>query len=266
MKFGNAWRVKGANSLFDYAPGVTTKTFTLASWPSADPAQPCTLPTQTGMTNKPPLTALSLEEAERCCAGIVDKDRKANCVKDVRATGECGFAKTYLFADQIDRNRMPTAPVLVFPEDFKTNLARTVTFTWNHSSDADGDPIKYRHYVWPVDQAPNSNDAKPVRLVDSVRGNSSPLAGVLLGCLAFASIRLAPAKRRSALFLLFAVIVLAGGTFACKSPGKAKARNQLVSETVTRLEPGKAYFWKVIAEDGKGGTTESETRRFEVNK
>ena len=37
-----------------------------------------------------------------------------------------------------------------------------------------------------------------------------------------------------------------------------------VSKTVSELESGKAYFWKVIAEDGKGGTVESETRRFEI--
>lgn len=35
-----------------------------------------------------------------------------------------------------------------------------------------------------------------------------------------------------------------------------------VSKTVSGLESGKAYFWKVIAEDDKGGSTESETRRF----
>ena len=29
-----------------------------------------------------------------------------------------------------------------------------------------------------------------------------------------------------------------------------------------KLDSGKAYFWKVIAEDGKGGNTESETRRL----
>ena len=35
-----------------------------------------------------------------------------------------------------------------------------------------------------------------------------------------------------------------------------------MSKTVSGLESGKAYFWKVIAEDGKAGKTESETWRF----
>jgi hypothetical protein len=37
-----------------------------------------------------------------------------------------------------------------------------------------------------------------------------------------------------------------------------------LSTTVARLEPGRSYFWKVIAEDGKGGSVESETRRLTV--
>jgi hypothetical protein len=40
--------------------------------------------------------------------------------------------------------------------------------------------------------------------------------------------------------------------------------SQMLTKTVSELESGKAYFWKVIAEDGKGGTVESETRRFEI--
>ena len=40
--------------------------------------------------------------------------------------------------------------------------------------------------------------------------------------------------------------------------------NLSLTESVADLEPGKAYFWKVIVEDGNGGTVESETYRFEV--
>jgi len=44
--------------------------------------------------------------------------------------------------------------------------------------------------------------------------------------------------------------------------GKTDAKE--ITRTVRELKPGKVYFWKVIGEDGKGGTVESETRRFEV--
>ncbi len=42
--------------------------------------------------------------------------------------------------------------------------------------------------------------------------------------------------------------------------GKAKAFRRTMADL---KRPG-IYFWKVIAEDGNGGTTESETRRFEL--
>jgi hypothetical protein len=32
-KFGEAWRITDKNSLFDYAPGTATETFTLKNWP-----------------------------------------------------------------------------------------------------------------------------------------------------------------------------------------------------------------------------------------
>jgi hypothetical protein len=35
-----------------------------------------------------------------------------------------------------------------------------------------------------------------------------------------------------------------------------------VNQPVRKLTSGKVYFWKVIAEDGNRGSTESETRRF----
>jgi hypothetical protein len=38
-----------------------------------------------------------------------------------------------------------------------------------------------------------------------------------------------------------------------------------LSRTVSRLEPGQSYYWKVIVEDGRGGVSESVIRRFTVN-
>ena len=42
-RFENAWRVNGTSTLFDYAPGTSTATFTIDSWPVENP-QGCTLP------------------------------------------------------------------------------------------------------------------------------------------------------------------------------------------------------------------------------
>ncbi len=86
-KFGEAWRVNDRTSLFDYARGTSTATFTLKSWPMEKP--PCELP------NTAPVKPVSLEVAQEACALIEDRNMRADCVFDVRVTGELGFAETY---------------------------------------------------------------------------------------------------------------------------------------------------------------------------
>ena len=87
-KFGEAWRVTDRTSLFDYAQGTSTTTFTLKSWPCEKP--PCELP------NVTPVKPVSLRAAQKACAEIQDTNMRADCVFDVRVTGEFGFAETYL--------------------------------------------------------------------------------------------------------------------------------------------------------------------------
>jgi hypothetical protein len=92
-RFAAAWRVTPATSLFDYAPGTSTATFTLAEWPRQQ--APCTVPLA------PVAKPLSEAVAKASCEGIRDKRRWENCVFDVRATGETGFAKTYLITERL---------------------------------------------------------------------------------------------------------------------------------------------------------------------
>ena len=205
--FGKAWRVTNATSLFDYAPNTSTKTFTIPDWPGMHSPNGCKPQAGPGGTgSKAPQEPLPKEVAEKLSAEITDPDQRANCVKDVLVTGEKGFAKTYLLADQIRRHKRPAPPVLVGPADNAADFERSPTITWKTSTDADGAPLTYRYYVWSADAVPNDNDA---------------------------------------------VVV-----------GKTNAKE--ISRIVPELKPGKVYFWKVIAEDGKGGTVESETRRLEV--
>jgi VIT1/CCC1 family predicted Fe2+/Mn2+ transporter len=176
-------------------------------------------------------------------------------------TGEPGFAKTYLAAEQIARNAIPTAPVLVFPENFKTDLVKPFTFTWNKASDLDGDPLTYRHCVWEVKQRYSFKDcdAASVQTTSWDRGFLYAALVALLGCLLFAVLILMGMKNRRGLLILVALAILAAVILAFYI-----GWTRTVSRTVSELESGKAYFWKVIAEDGKGGSTESETRRFAI--
>ncbi|HEX8091403.1 MAG TPA: Ig-like domain-containing protein, partial [Blastocatellia bacterium] len=93
QKFGEAWRVNDQTSLFDYAPGNSTSTFTDRSWPKRD--APCTIP------NTPTARPLDVAVARRLCRGVTDKNMNADCIFDVRVTGEPGFAKLYLQKQRI---------------------------------------------------------------------------------------------------------------------------------------------------------------------
>jgi hypothetical protein len=92
--FADAWRVTNATSLFDYAPGTSTATFTLPAWPpqSGD----CKLP------HHKPVKPLPLSTAKRACSAITGRNRNADCVFDVMAMGDAVFAKTYLASQRIE--------------------------------------------------------------------------------------------------------------------------------------------------------------------
>jgi len=117
QKFSDAWRVADKTSLFDYAPGTSTKTFTVASWPPENP--PCVVP------ESPPAKPFDQKTAQKLCGQIVDKNRKADCVFDVGITGEPGFAKTYLISQQIQAGATTTT---VGNIKDTTQFGDTVTF------------------------------------------------------------------------------------------------------------------------------------------
>ena len=90
QRFADAWRVTNATSLFDYAPGTSTATFTDKTWPPNRP--PCVAPGNSA----PPQKTIGSERALEICRNIKNKTMRAQCVFDVSVTGESGFARTYL--------------------------------------------------------------------------------------------------------------------------------------------------------------------------
>ncbi len=261
-KFANAWRVSDASTLFDYAPGTSTKTFTIEGWPAENP-KTCALPqSPEGPPAQPPVKPLPLEIAKQHCGALIAADLKANCEQDVMVTGEPGFAKTYLLTEQIQRNALPTAPVLAFPENNHENLLKPIVFTWNPASDLNGDPVTYRHCVWAVGERPTFNncDATSIQTPAPDRSMVYALVMALVGSVLLAVLILLGMKHKRGLLGLVVLVILVLVILAYFAGSSGAV--QTASKTVTTLEPGKAYFWKVIAEDTKGGSTESETRRF----
>lgn len=94
QNFGAAWRV-GSASLFDYAPGNSTATFTIPSWPP-DRA-PCTVP------DTPVARPMSAEQAAAACQKVEDQRLNGHCRFDVMATGEPGFADLFLATQRLHR-------------------------------------------------------------------------------------------------------------------------------------------------------------------
>jgi hypothetical protein len=84
--FADAWRVTNGASLFDYAAGTSTATFTDRNWPAVSA---CLIP-QARMSRP-----VEKNIAERVCRTIGDDNDRRNCVFDVQVTGEMGFAKLY---------------------------------------------------------------------------------------------------------------------------------------------------------------------------
>ena len=118
QKFGEAWRVTDKTSLFDYAPGTSTETFTMQKLPQESP--PCVLADQT------PVKPLDPSIAQEVCRPIVDKNRNADCVFDVTVTGERGFAQTYLLSQRIELGSTTTT---MHDDKDPTKPREPVTFT-----------------------------------------------------------------------------------------------------------------------------------------
>jgi Big-like domain-containing protein len=117
-KFANAWRVTDKDSLFDYAPGTSTDTFTMRDWPRQQP--PCVVP------NTKPQEPTSEAVAKAACQRIWDKNRRADCVFDVRVTGDRIFAKTYLKTQRILADSTTTS---LTADENPTQIGEWVTFT-----------------------------------------------------------------------------------------------------------------------------------------
>jgi hypothetical protein len=107
QKFGNAWRITENKSLFDYAPGTSTATFTTASWP-VENAKSCTVPKQK------PAVPVTTEAAEEACMSIKDANLHSSCVFDVKATGITHLAETYKITERI-HTKLLAKPILIKP-------------------------------------------------------------------------------------------------------------------------------------------------------
>lgn len=111
--FADSWRVTDKTSLFTYAPGTSTATFTDKDWPTFKP--PCKL--KPGFELGKPQKPISEDEAKKICKAVKDGDLFEDCVLDVSVTGEKSFAEGY-----------------VLEQRFR-NEATSINLTYNNTKD-----------------------------------------------------------------------------------------------------------------------------------
>lgn len=118
-KFADAWRVTVSTSLFDYAPGTSTQTFTNRNWPGENPSS-CAI------EGEPTAQPIDVHLAEQHCSAVADKNNRANCIFDVSVTGYPGFAQTYQTSEQLHPGLTQTA---VKDDRDPSSFGDTVSFT-----------------------------------------------------------------------------------------------------------------------------------------
>lgn len=194
---------------------------------------------------------------------------KGNFAVQVSATNEFGTDTqdfTINVAAAIPANGSPTAPNLVSPADGQAGLDTTVTFKWDRSTDPDGNAVTYHLYysTSPIFASGSQID---------IQGRHSTGLGYSLvfllgfGIFLYFSVKTGRTKK-SSLHILVLIPVLTSMMllFSCGGGGGGNSTDTGTksdfSQTVSELAPHTAYYWKVSADDGKGGITESETRSF----
>jgi hypothetical protein len=97
--FADSWRVTDKTSLFVYAPGTSTATFTDPDWPAE--TLPCKLKPQFQIPGVKVHQGMPVDRAETICRVVTDKDLYQNCVFDVATAGDELFAQAYVFAQEL---------------------------------------------------------------------------------------------------------------------------------------------------------------------
>jgi hypothetical protein len=159
-------------------------------------------------------------------------------------------------------NNPPASPALVFPADGMEGLPTTVTFSWDESSDPDGETVTYDLYYC---ENSSFEGCAPLE-VAAFWGSHTPrvYAGFGgIGFLVFVFFFGVNRRKRSFLLLTMLVTSLTLLSSCGWAPGDeiGSLQDKAVHCTVEGLNGGTTYYWKVVASDGVN-STESAVRTF----
>jgi hypothetical protein len=167
-------------------------------------------------------------------------------------------------------NNPPSIPELVYPNDGQTGMDTTLDLRWKTCSDPDGDNVRYSLYV---SEDPDFADTTPVEIASIVKKGVA-YAGTGLGMMLFGIVFSGIKNRRRMLLLISAILIAGALLISCGGGddwnwdgGSDTSTTTPTTGTeatyeLTGLSQDTTYYWKIAADDGNGGTAESEVREF----
>ncbi len=170
-------------------------------------------------------------------------------------------------------NNPPTTPALIYPANGQKGVDTTVEFRWKKSIDPDGDPVTYYLYY---DNDRDFTDTTPL-VVTSLESGDIYYAGIAgygagLVLLVMIPFLVHAGRSRKKILTVVLIIIMAGILLiSCGDVNDVISDftdpfldNSSGSRTVSGLASGATYCWKVVAEDGDGGESESSVNCFET--
>jgi hypothetical protein len=168
------------------------------------------------------------------------------------------------WVDARDLSNTPPPPALLqTPADGSTSLPTTLTLSWRQPPDADGDPVTNT-----VQLDTNPHFLNPLVIATNFRANSDLLLGAFgwVACLLPLGL---PRNRKSGLLVVTSGLVIGmlvlvscggGGSSDHNPPSQPVA--DLQSRQVSNLAAGTTYYWRVLSQDSRGGTSASGVFSF----
>jgi hypothetical protein len=162
-------------------------------------------------------------------------------------------------------NNAPSAPALVYPANGQAGLATSFTCRWKKSQDPEGDTVTYRVYYC-TDR--NFNNCPPDTAVNFGTSKLFFAYTGLPGLVIIGAVFAAPLSGRKKFMLLMISLVIIGGVVASCGGGGGGGETAVpvaadeASHLMSGLKAATTYYWKVAADDGKGGTMESAVWSF----
>jgi FtsP/CotA-like multicopper oxidase with cupredoxin domain len=148
--FADAWRLTDQTSLFVYAPGTSTNTFTDRDWPAEKP--PCKLKPEFQIPGaNPPQVGIKPEVAERLCKAVTVDDLHRSCVFDVATTGDKTLVAGYLAAQEI---RLKGTAVQIVADKARTEPGEAVVVTATVTAMTKGRPTPTGGITFLIDDVP----------------------------------------------------------------------------------------------------------------